>query len=103
MTSVEVDSLSSSGALDGGDADGATRRAVIQAAREGLLRPDKRLPAWLLYDAGGSALFEQITELPEYYPTRTERAILTAHAAEMIEAVGPPVAVAELGAGTASK
>ncbi|MFL5308676.1 MAG: L-histidine N(alpha)-methyltransferase [Polyangia bacterium] len=103
MTSVEVDALSSTGALDGADAAGATRRAVIQAAREGLLRPDKRLPAWLLYDARGSALFEQITDLPEYYPTRTERAILTAHAAEMIDAVGPPVAVAELGAGTASK
>ncbi|HSS37885.1 MAG TPA: L-histidine N(alpha)-methyltransferase [Polyangia bacterium] len=103
MSSVEVDVLSSSGALDGGDADGATRRAVIQAAREGLLRTDKRLPAWLLYDARGSALFEQITDLPEYYPTRTERAILTAHAAEMVDAAGPPVAVAELGAGTASK
>ena len=103
MTSVEVDFLSSTGDLDGAGADGATRRAVIQAAREGLLRPDKRLPAWLLYDARGSAFFEQITELPEYYPTRTERAILAAHAAEMIEAAGPPVAVAELGAGTASK
>jgi L-histidine N-alpha-methyltransferase len=103
MTSVEVDFLSSAGGLDRGDPDGATRRAVIQAAREGLLRADKRLPAWLLYDARGSAFFEQITELPEYYPTRTERAILTAHAAEMIDAAGPPVAVAELGAGTASK
>ncbi|HVV16576.1 MAG TPA: L-histidine N(alpha)-methyltransferase [Polyangia bacterium] len=103
MTSVEVDALSSTGALGGGHADPATRRAVMEAAREGLLRPDKRLPAWLLYDARGSTLFEQITELPEYYPTRTERAILAAHAAEMIDAAGPPFAVAELGAGTASK
>ncbi len=83
--------------------DAASRRAVATAAAEGLLRADKRLPAWLLYDARGSALFEEITELPEYYPTRTERAILAAHAAEMIDAAGIPVAVAELGAGTASK
>jgi len=76
---------------------------VAAAAAEGLLRPDKQLPAWLLYDAQGSALFEEITALPEYYPTRTERAILSAHAGEMIAAAGTPLAVAELGAGTASK
>jgi L-histidine N-alpha-methyltransferase len=86
--------------LSEADASGA----VAAAAAEGLLRPDKRLPAWLLYDARGSALFEEITALPEYYPTRTERAILAAHAPEMIAAAGPaPLAVAELGAGTASK
>ncbi len=83
--------------------DAASRRAVIAAAADGLLRSDKRLPAWLLYDARGSALFEEITELPEYYPTRTERAILAAHAGEIIDAAGLPVSVAELGAGTASK
>jgi L-histidine Nalpha-methyltransferase len=103
MTTVGMDVTSATGALERRDVDSATRRAVAQAAREGLVRADKRLPAWLLYDATGSALFEEITELPEYYPTRTERAILTAHAAEMVEAAGPPVAVAELGAGTASK
>jgi uncharacterized SAM-dependent methyltransferase len=61
------------------------------------------LPAWLLYDERGSALFEEITLLPEYYLTRTERAILAAHAGEMIDAAGTPLSVAELGAGTASK
>jgi len=101
MTITEgVFSSPSDGTLE---TDAATRQAVLAAAAEGLLRPDKRLPAWLLYDARGSALFEEITELPEYYPTRTERAILAAHAGEMVEAAGLPVAVAELGAGTASK
>jgi L-histidine Nalpha-methyltransferase len=83
--------------------DPATFRAVAAAVREGLLRPRKRLPAWLLYDRRGSELFERITELPDYYLTRTERAILAAHAPEMIDAAGPPLAVVELGAGTASK
>jgi len=100
MTESELFSPTSEGALEG---DAATQQAVLAAVAEGLLRPDKHLPAWLLYDARGSALFEEITELPEYYPTRTERAILAAHAGEMIEAAGVPVAVAELGAGTASK
>ncbi|HEX3697868.1 MAG TPA: L-histidine N(alpha)-methyltransferase [Polyangia bacterium] len=80
-----------------------TRRDVAAAVRDGLLRRRKRLPAWLLYDQQGSALFEEITLLPEYYLTRTERAILTDHAAEMIRAAGPPLSVVELGAGSASK
>src|SRR6185312_14251620 len=50
----------------------------------------KRLPAWLLYDRRGSELFERITGLPTYYLTRSERAIFAAHAAEMIDAAGPP-------------
>jgi L-histidine Nalpha-methyltransferase len=83
--------------------DPATRQAVAAAVAEGLLRADKRLPAWLLYDARGSALFEEITALPEYYPTRTERVILADHAGEMIDQAGTPLIVAELGAGTASK
>jgi dimethylhistidine N-methyltransferase len=83
--------------------DPGTLRAVAAAVRDGLLRPRKRLPAWLLYDRRGSELFERITELPDYYLTRTERAILAAHAGEMVDAAGPPLSVVELGAGTASK
>ncbi len=83
--------------------DAASVRAVADAVREGLLRPRMRLPPWLLYDAQGSALFEDITELPEYYLTRTERGILASHADEIIEAAGVPPNVIELGAGTASK
>ena len=51
----------------------------------------------------GSALFEQITCLPEYYPTRTEAAILTTHADEICSRLGQDVSVSELGAGTATK
>jgi dimethylhistidine N-methyltransferase len=76
---------------------------VAAAARLGLLRARKSLPPWLLYDDAGSALFEEITRLPEYYLTRTERAILRDHAGEMVDAAGPPLAVVELGAGSAGK
>lgn len=70
---------------------------------EGLSRTPKSLPPKLLYDAKGSALFEQITDLPEYYPTRTEAAILTAYANEICDHLGRNVSIGELGAGTATK
>ena len=71
----------------------------------GLTAEPRTLSPWLFYDAVGSALFEQITALPEYYVTRTERAIFAAHAAEIVAvAAGEErLAVVELGAGTASK
>jgi dimethylhistidine N-methyltransferase len=70
---------------------------------DGLSRVPKMLPPKLLYDAQGSALFEQITKLPEYYPTRTEAAILTDNADEICSRLRPDVSVSELGAGTATK
>jgi dimethylhistidine N-methyltransferase len=69
----------------------------------GLTRTPKSLPPKLLYDAQGSALFEKITCLPEYYPTRTEASILMTHADEICGRLGPDVSVSELGAGTATK
>ncbi len=69
----------------------------------GLTGYPKSLPPKLFYDAAGSALFEEITQLPEYYLTRTELAILRDHAGEIAVAVGAGVAVVELGAGTAAK
>ncbi len=77
--------------------------ATAAAVREGLSASPKRLPSWLFYDEAGSALFEQITELPEYYLTRTERGIFESHAREMLTAAGPTLTLVELGAGTASK
>ena len=77
--------------------------AMAREVRDGLSATPKRLPCKLLYDAVGSALFEQITELPEYYLTRTERAIFEDYAAEMLEAAGPALTLVELGAGTANK
>src|SRR5450755_280221 len=63
--------------------------ATASAVREGLGASAKWLPAKLFYDEAGSALFEQITELPEYYLTRTERAIFESYAAEILQAAGP--------------
>jgi L-histidine Nalpha-methyltransferase len=77
--------------------------ATALAVREGLSSTPKWLPAKLFYDEAGSALFEQITELPEYYLTRTERAIFENFAAEILQAAGPSLTLVELGAGTAAK
>ena len=77
--------------------------AVTNAALTGLSLKPKTLPPWLFYDEVGSPLFERITELPEYYLTRTERAILAAHADEILEILGAEVTFVELGAGTATK
>jgi L-histidine Nalpha-methyltransferase len=72
---------------------------------EGLLSQPKWLPSWLFYDAAGSRLFDQITELPEYYLTRTERGILTERAGEIIAAAAGNDAlhIVELGAGSCDK
>ena len=70
---------------------------------EGLSQVPKSLPPKLLYDARGSALFERITDLPEYYPTRTEAAILTTHADEICSRLERDISVSELGAGSATK
>jgi dimethylhistidine N-methyltransferase len=71
----------------------------------GLTARQKTLSPWLFYDAQGSELFEQITELPEYYPTRTERSILSAHADQIVAAAAgcEELTMIELGAGTATK
>ena len=76
---------------------------VAAAALSGLTGRPKTLPPWLFYDEAGSQLFEQITVLPEYYLTRTERGLLERHSEEILSALGAPVTVAELGAGTATK
>src|ERR1043165_9299347 len=71
--------------------------------RAGLTRPFKELSPRYFYDERGSELFERITELPEYYPTRAERAILTADSAAIVEAAGCPATLIELGSGSALK
>jgi len=76
---------------------------IASEVYDGLLKKPKSLPPRLFYDAAGSELFERITQLPEYYPTRTERAILQQHAAGIVDAAGTDLSVIELGAGTASK
>ena len=76
---------------------------VATAAREGLSAPQKSLPPWLFYDERGSNLFEQITLLPEYYLTRTERALLERNIDEILLMIVAANTVVELGAGTAAK
>jgi L-histidine N-alpha-methyltransferase len=77
----------------------ASLRADVLA---GLTATPKSLPPKWFYDAQGSALFEKITELPEYYPTRTERAILRAVAPEIAALTGATTLV-ELGSGSSEK
>jgi L-histidine Nalpha-methyltransferase len=79
------------------------QEAVLNEAFTGLTAYPKTLSPWLFYDELGSQLFEQITELPEYYLTRTERAIFAQNAASLPAEFIGPVTVAELGAGTATK
>ncbi len=69
----------------------------------GLTSRPKTLPPKLFYDAAGSALFERITELPEYYLTATEQGIFERHACHMVCAAGRAPTIIELGAGTAKK
>ena len=58
--------------------------ALVRDVRDGLCSLPKSLPSRWLYEGAGSELFELITELPEYYPTRAERAILAEHSAEIV-------------------
>ena len=77
-------------------------RELRNDVRDGLARTPKSLPPKWFYDATGSDLFDQITRLPEYYPTRAEASILTERAAEIAAASGADTLI-ELGSGTSEK
>jgi L-histidine Nalpha-methyltransferase len=79
--------------------DPAFRSDVIA----GLSAGRKAIPARWFYDHRGSQLFEEITRLPEYYPTRTERALLEQYAPEVARIAGPRRAVVEFGSGSSAK
>jgi L-histidine Nalpha-methyltransferase len=83
------------------DADAAATMA--QDVRAGLSSYPKELAPKYFYDERGSQLFEQITELVEYYPTRAEREILSRRSAEILAAAGNPSTLVELGSGSAAK
>jgi L-histidine N-alpha-methyltransferase len=83
------------------DADAAATMA--RDVRAGLCAYPKELAPKYFYDERGSRLFEQITELPEYYPTRAEREILSGRSAEILAAGGGPGTLVELGSGSAAK
>ena len=82
--------------------DGGWLAGLAEDVREGLSSPFKEIPPKYFYDERGSELFERITELPEYYPTRAERTILESGAAEIVAAASPTTLI-ELGSGAASK
>ncbi len=82
--------------------EGGPLAGLAVDARMGLSAPFKELPPKYFYDERGSALFEEITRLPEYYPTRAERAILDRHG-EGIVAAAEPSTLMELGSGSAAK
>ncbi|MEW5810755.1 MAG: L-histidine N(alpha)-methyltransferase [Actinomycetota bacterium] len=80
----------------------AAEEALRRDVQDGLTATPKSLPPKWFYDSVGSDLFDQITRLPEYYPTRAEAQILTAHAGEIAAASGADTLV-ELGSGTSEK
>jgi len=84
------------------------RQALTREVHQGLIARPRSLSPWMFYDREGSRLFERITTLPGYYPTRTERAILSRYADAIVAAAAHrdrslPLRLIELGAGTASK
>ena len=76
---------------------------MLAEVTEGLSSHPKTLPCKYFYDARGSALFDQICEVEEYYPTRTEISILRQHATEISQAIGPDALVVEPGSGNSRK
>jgi len=83
--------------------DADTAATMEREVREGLSMDPKELAPKYFYDERGSQLFEQITELEEYYPTRAEREILVERSGEIVAAAGAPHSLVELGSGSAAK
>jgi len=80
-----------------------SRQGMLEEVLNGLMQPDKQLPSKFFYDEEGSKLFEQITKVDEYYPTRTEISILENQIDEITEAIGPSAMLIELGSGSSNK
>ena len=80
-----------------------SRRQFLADVLAGLRNRPKRLPCKYLYDARGSALFEQICDLDEYYLTRAELEILDTHGAGIVDSLGPRCALVEYGSGSSLK
>ena len=78
-------------------------RHLLDELTAGLKETPKRIPPKYFYDDRGSKLFDRICELPEYYPTRTELAIMSEHVDAMADAIGPQAALFEFGSGTSEK
>jgi dimethylhistidine N-methyltransferase len=79
------------------------RASLLEDVIAGLSAPQKALPAKYFYDEVGAELFERICELPEYYPTRTELAMLSARSEEIADAIGRDSTIIEYGSGSGRK
>ena len=79
------------------------QQSMLADILAGLARPQKRIPSKYFYDARGCELFDAICGLPEYYPTRTELAIMRLHARAMAGRLGPACALIEIGCGNSEK
>jgi L-histidine N-alpha-methyltransferase len=89
--------------LASAEGERADRDAFRRDVLAGLAASPRAIPAKYLYDERGSALFDEICDQPEYYPTRTEAAILRQHAAEIARLAGPGCALVEYGSGSSVK
>jgi len=101
MTDTALRRTHDDGVADG-SGDSHADATMLREIRDGMSRPQKELSPKYFYDQRGSELFERITELPEYYLTRTERALLTRWIPDWITELRPATLV-ELGAGSAEK
>lgn len=88
---------------DAPDAPASGKEEFARDLSRALRQEPHRISPKYFYDAPGSALFDRICELPDYYPTRTEAALLAAHAPEMAELAGPGAEIVEFGAGSLTK
>jgi len=82
---------------------GTEQQQMLKEVLDGLTQPQKVLPSKYFYDQRGSELFEQITHLDEYYPTRTEKKILEANIDEIADRIGNKSVIIELGSGSSQK
>lgn len=97
------DSSSGASSADSSTGSSSATREFRQDVYAGLGAEQKTLPCKYFYDLRGSELFEQICELPEYYPTRVELALMNRHASEMGQALGPRTRLVEFGSGSSQK
>lgn len=81
----------------------ASQQKMLEEVLSGLRKTQKQLASKFFYDERGSELFEQITHLEEYYPTRTEKAILENNLEEIAKFIGPDAMLVELGSGSSRK
>ena len=85
------------------DNQGPARREFLADVLAGMRRRERALPCKYFYDAVGSKLFDEICELEEYYPTRTELRIMEVNAEQIAAQIGPGVRLVEYGSGTSTK